>query len=164
MAHQPRRRRSFLTEVDKPGQSSRHLGRLGVCSGEPITFSPSHRMLSRTSHSRNLINLVSVGSFGEPLLVLLLLLHHGSKHRAQTYTITLITCSYPYLTMINSVLPSLLAGNSVLLKPSPQTPVRSSLPPRTPLTLYQGHSRTIGRSLYEGRPPEGCCTSAPLIS
>lgn len=31
--------------------------------------------------------------------------------------------NYPYLTTINSVLPALLAGNSVLLKPSPQTPL-----------------------------------------
>ena len=153
-----------LTEGKNPGLSSRHLGRLGVCSSEPLTFSPSHRTLSRTSRSRNLINLVSVGLFGETLLVLLLLLHHGSKHRARVHTITLTTCSYPYLTMINSVLPSLLAGNSVLLKPSPQTPVRSSLPPRSPLILFQGHSRTIGRSLYESRPPKGCRTSAPLIS
>ena len=153
-----------LTEAEKPGLSGRHLGRLGVCLSEPITFSPSHRTLSRTSRSRNQINLVSVGLFGETLLALLLLLHHGSKHRAQIHTITLITCSYPYLTMINSVLPSLLAGNSVLLKPSPQTPVRSPLPPRTPLILLQGHSRTIGRSLYKSWPPKGCYTSAPLIS
>ncbi|CCL98460.1 uncharacterized protein FIBRA_00458 [Fibroporia radiculosa] len=31
--------------------------------------------------------------------------------------------NYPYLTSINSVLPALVAGNSVLLKPSPQTPL-----------------------------------------
>jgi len=31
--------------------------------------------------------------------------------------------SYPYLTTINSILPALLAGNTVLLKPSPQTPL-----------------------------------------
>lgn len=31
--------------------------------------------------------------------------------------------SYPYLTSINSVLPALIAGNSVILKPSPQTPL-----------------------------------------
>jgi acyl-CoA reductase-like NAD-dependent aldehyde dehydrogenase len=31
--------------------------------------------------------------------------------------------SFPYLTSINSVLPALIAGNAVLLKPSPQTPL-----------------------------------------
>lgn len=31
--------------------------------------------------------------------------------------------SYPYLVMINSVLPALIAGNVVILKPSPQTPL-----------------------------------------
>ncbi|EJD50646.1 succinate semialdehyde dehydrogenase [Auricularia subglabra TFB-10046 SS5] len=31
--------------------------------------------------------------------------------------------NYPFLTMINSVLPAIVAGNSVVLKPSPQTPL-----------------------------------------
>jgi acyl-CoA reductase-like NAD-dependent aldehyde dehydrogenase len=31
--------------------------------------------------------------------------------------------SFPYLVTINSVLPALIAGNSVILKPSPQTPL-----------------------------------------
>ncbi|KAI0257433.1 succinate semialdehyde dehydrogenase [Lactifluus subvellereus] len=31
--------------------------------------------------------------------------------------------NYPYLTSINSVLPAIIAGNAVLLKPSPQTPL-----------------------------------------
>jgi len=31
--------------------------------------------------------------------------------------------NFPYLTSINSVLPAIIAGNSVLLKPSPQTPL-----------------------------------------
>lgn len=30
---------------------------------------------------------------------------------------------YPYLTLVNSLLPALLAGNTVILKPSPQTPL-----------------------------------------
>ncbi|KAL1628004.1 hypothetical protein SLS56_006147 [Neofusicoccum ribis] len=30
--------------------------------------------------------------------------------------------NYPYLTLINSIVPAILAGNSVILKPSPQTP------------------------------------------
>ncbi|GHJ90471.1 hypothetical protein NliqN6_6873 [Naganishia liquefaciens] len=30
--------------------------------------------------------------------------------------------NFPYLTMINSVLPALIAGNTVIIKPSPQTP------------------------------------------
>ncbi|CAN9362686.1 unnamed protein product [Alternaria alternata] len=34
----------------------------------------------------------------------------------------LFTWNYPYLTLINSLVPALLAGNSVILKPSPQTP------------------------------------------
>lgn len=35
----------------------------------------------------------------------------------------MLTClQYPYLTLVNSLVPALLAGNSVILKPSPQTP------------------------------------------
>ncbi|KAH7130468.1 Aldehyde/histidinol dehydrogenase [Dendryphion nanum] len=30
--------------------------------------------------------------------------------------------NYPYLTLVNSIVPALLAGNSIILKPSPQTP------------------------------------------
>jgi acyl-CoA reductase-like NAD-dependent aldehyde dehydrogenase len=35
--------------------------------------------------------------------------------------------NFPYLTAINSVLPALIAGNTVLLKPSPQTPLTAEL-------------------------------------
>ncbi|GAB1734235.1 hypothetical protein NU195Hw_g3466t1 [Hortaea werneckii] len=31
--------------------------------------------------------------------------------------------NYPYLTLVNSLIPALLSGNSVILKPSPQTPL-----------------------------------------
>lgn len=31
--------------------------------------------------------------------------------------------SFPYLVSVNSVLPAIIAGNAVLLKPSPQTPL-----------------------------------------
>lgn len=37
--------------------------------------------------------------------------------------IYVIHFSFPYLTSINSVLPAIIAGNAVLLKPSPQTPL-----------------------------------------
>jgi acyl-CoA reductase-like NAD-dependent aldehyde dehydrogenase len=33
-----------------------------------------------------------------------------------------IRSQYPYLILVNSLIPALLAGNSVILKPSPQTP------------------------------------------
>lgn len=37
-------------------------------------------------------------------------------------TLILFAWNYPYLILINSIIPALLAGNSVILKPSPQTP------------------------------------------
>jgi acyl-CoA reductase-like NAD-dependent aldehyde dehydrogenase len=36
--------------------------------------------------------------------------------------LVLFAWNYPYLILINSVVPAILAGNSVILKPSPQTP------------------------------------------
>jgi acyl-CoA reductase-like NAD-dependent aldehyde dehydrogenase len=36
---------------------------------------------------------------------------------------TRLPLSYPYLVSVNSVLPAIIAGNAVLLKPSPQTPL-----------------------------------------
>ena len=37
-------------------------------------------------------------------------------------TLILFAWNYPYLILVNSIIPALLAGNSVILKPSPQTP------------------------------------------
>jgi acyl-CoA reductase-like NAD-dependent aldehyde dehydrogenase len=37
-------------------------------------------------------------------------------------TLILFAWNYPYLIIVNSIIPALLAGNSVILKPSPQTP------------------------------------------
>ncbi|KAK4994003.1 hypothetical protein LTR66_005886 [Elasticomyces elasticus] len=36
--------------------------------------------------------------------------------------LVLFAWNYPYLILVNSIIPALLAGNSVILKPSPQTP------------------------------------------
>ncbi|KAK4574549.1 hypothetical protein LTR86_001390 [Recurvomyces mirabilis] len=36
--------------------------------------------------------------------------------------LVLFPWNYPYLTLVNSLVPALLSGNSVILKPSPQTP------------------------------------------
>ncbi|KAI5449026.1 hypothetical protein NCC49_005676 [Naganishia albida] len=62
--------------------------------------------------------------------------------------------NFPYLTMINSVLPALLAGNSIIIKPSPQTPtpaerlcatlLAAGLPPNTAQVVHlspEGTSR-----------------------
>lgn len=38
-------------------------------------------------------------------------------------SLTKFLLSFPYLVSINSVLPAIIAGNAVLLKPSPQTPL-----------------------------------------
>lgn len=45
------------------------------------------------------------------------------RDRMLTSILTVRSSSYPYLVSINAVLPAIIAGNSVLLKPSPQTPL-----------------------------------------
>jgi len=51
----------------------------------------------------------------------------GARHiyttHTRTHTHALITSSqYPYLILVNSIIPALLAGNTIIMKPSPQTP------------------------------------------
>ncbi|KAF9472977.1 NAD-aldehyde dehydrogenase [Pholiota conissans] len=60
--------------------------------------------------------------------------------------------NFPYLTSINSILPALIAGNTVLLKPSPQTPLtaerlalaltRAGLPPDAMQVLHLSVDQT----------------------
>lgn len=40
----------------------------------------------------------------------------------ETPKLTIVITKYPYLILVNSLIPALLAGDSVILKPSPQTP------------------------------------------
>lgn len=45
-------------------------------------------------------------------------MHCHPVHKCNTE----LTSQYPYLILVNALIPALLAGNSVILKPSPQTP------------------------------------------
>lgn len=48
----------------------------------------------------------------------------GSRFQwSSTFFLAEVRHSFPYLVSINSVLPAIIAGNAVLLKPSPQTPL-----------------------------------------
>ena len=60
----------------------------------------------------------------EPVGVVLIIFawNVSPPHITLSPLLFLITLQYPYLILINSLLPALLAGNSVILKPSPQTP------------------------------------------
>ncbi|KAF2083588.1 betaine aldehyde dehydrogenase 2 [Saccharata proteae CBS 121410] len=67
--------------------------------------------------------------------------------------LVLFPWNYPYLTLINSLVPALLAGNSVILKPSPQTPtiaehmqtifLNAGLPPKVVQFFHCGSMSTI---------------------
>ncbi|KAF5340337.1 hypothetical protein D9611_007960 [Ephemerocybe angulata] len=81
--------------------------------------------------------------------------------------------NFPYLTTINSLLPALLAGNTVLLKPSPQTPLtaeriaaafaRAGLPPNVLTVLHLGpegvaqtiNAKQVGFVSFTGSVPVG---------
>ncbi|KAL8812482.1 MAG: hypothetical protein Q9223_007282 [Gallowayella weberi] len=65
----------------------------------------------------------------------------------------LFAWNYPYLILVNSLIPALLAGNSVILKPSPQTPTivehvhdiftRAGLPPNVIQYFHCGNMKQI---------------------
>lgn len=67
--------------------------------------------------------------------------------------------NYPYLTLINALVPALLVGNSVIIKPSPQTPQvahaivelleKAGLPKHVVQELHTGDSLLIGRLISE---------------
>ncbi|CAN6621614.1 aldehyde dehydrogenase 5, mitochondrial [Trichomonascus vanleenenianus] len=44
------------------------------------------------------------------------------SHEPQGVVLIIFPWNYPYLCLVNGLVPALLAGNSVLIKPSPQTP------------------------------------------
>ncbi|KAA1468265.1 succinate semialdehyde dehydrogenase [Dentipellis sp. KUC8613] len=49
------------------------------------------------------------------------------RRTPQGVVLVIAPWNFPYLVSINSVLPALIAGNAVLLKPSPQTPLTAEL-------------------------------------
>jgi len=67
----------------------------------------------------------------------------------------LFAWNYPYLILVNSLVPALLAGNSVILKPSPQTPtiveqvqkafIEAGLPPNVIQYFHSGDFGKIER-------------------
>jgi acyl-CoA reductase-like NAD-dependent aldehyde dehydrogenase len=62
---------------------------------------------------------------------------------------------YPFLIVVNSLIPALLAGNSVILKPSPQTPnvgdclveifLKAGLPKDVLSVLHSGSNETLSQ-------------------
>lgn len=69
--------------------------------------------------------------------------------------------NFPYLTMINSVLPAILAGNAVIIKPSPQTPTpaerlratfkAAGLPPFVIQVAHLSHSTVLEHFASDSR-------------
>ena len=69
--------------------------------------------------------------------------------------------NFPHLTMINSVLPAILSGNSVIIKPAPQTPVpaerllntltEAGLPPKVLQVLHLSWDLTLSNFVTDPR-------------
>ena len=82
----------------------------------------------RTFPSKTQINLASNDTLNASHSVWSLSSPHGSWYQylpkeTPAPILKAWSLSYPYLVSINAVLPAIIAGNSVLLKPSPQTPL-----------------------------------------
>ncbi|KAI9462437.1 succinate semialdehyde dehydrogenase [Lactarius psammicola] len=70
--------------------------------------------------------------------------------------------NYPYLTSINSVLPAIVAGNTVLLKPSPQTPLTAE---RLSLALHRaGLPENVLQVLHLSPPLTTFVVQHPLVN
>jgi acyl-CoA reductase-like NAD-dependent aldehyde dehydrogenase len=70
--------------------------------------------------------------------------------------------SFPYLVSVNSVLPALISGNSVLLKPSPQTPLTAE---RFALALTRaGIPKDVIQVLHLSSPLTAHAIRHPLIN
>ncbi len=80
--------------------------------------------------------------------------------------------NYPYLTLINSLVPALLAGNTVILKPSPQTPTaaeqiakifeEAGLPDGVLQYFHSGSSTTIESLVRNPSIAHVCFTGSVL--
>lgn len=69
--------------------------------------------------------------------------------------------NYPYLTSINSILPAIVAGNAVLLKPSPQTPLTAE---RLSLALHRaGLPENVLQVLHLSPPLTTFVVQHPLV-
>ncbi|KAF8445338.1 Aldehyde/histidinol dehydrogenase [Kalaharituber pfeilii] len=88
--------------------------------GRPIRFTPSEieTMVKRGEYLLNISSEALAGVPGDP--------EPGFTRfvRKEPVGVVLIIFpwNYPYLTLVNSLVPAILAGNAVILKPSPQTP------------------------------------------
>ncbi|KAL9104055.1 MAG: hypothetical protein Q9163_000952 [Psora crenata] len=88
--------------------------------GRPIAYTAKEitTAVARGEYLLNISGACLKDTPGEP--------EKGFKRYIRKYPIgpvlILFAWNYPYLILVNSLIPALLAGNSVLIKPSPQTP------------------------------------------
>jgi acyl-CoA reductase-like NAD-dependent aldehyde dehydrogenase len=82
----------------------------------------------------------------------------------------IIAWNYPYLILINSLIPALLAGNAILLKPSPQTPsipkilidllVSSGVPHKLVQPVHSGDPELISKIISHPMVPHTVFTGS----
>ncbi|POW00007.1 hypothetical protein PSTT_13410 [Puccinia striiformis] len=88
--------------------------------GRPIAYTAKEiqTAIKRSEYLIKISNEIFADTPGEP--------EHGFKRYIRKDPVgpilVIFAWNYPYLILVNSLIPALLAGNSVILKPSPQTP------------------------------------------
>ncbi|KAI9618499.1 hypothetical protein H4Q26_012320 [Puccinia striiformis f. sp. tritici PST-130] len=88
--------------------------------GRPIAYTAKEiqTAIKRSEYLIRISNEIFADTPGEP--------EHGFKRYIRKDPVgpilVIFAWNYPYLILVNSLIPALLAGNSVILKPSPQTP------------------------------------------
>ncbi|KAL1971274.1 hypothetical protein VTN77DRAFT_226 [Rasamsonia byssochlamydoides] len=91
--------------------------------GRPISYTPAE--ITTAIKRGDFLNRVSSSVLGEEGVV------HGEaeagfkryiKRQPVGVVLIIFAWNYPYLILVNSLIPAILVGNAVILKPSPQTP------------------------------------------
>lgn len=85
-------------------------------------------------------------------------------------TLVIFAWNYPYLILVNSLIPALLAGNSLLIKPSPQTPAiadrvvellrQAGLPQGVVQAIHCGNQNTLEKLIQNREIKLVCFTGS----
>ncbi len=140
------------------GQKSRVAQAISVAIGRPIRYSPGEvgGVLERGRHMLAVAEaaLEDVHPAAVPGI------RHFMRREALGTVLVLAPWNYPFLTAINSIVPALVAGNTVLLKHSSQTPQAArlfaeafsaaGLPAGVFQTLFLPHEATLSLVASDG--------------
>ncbi len=125
--------KDFLSRSDAVGEElSRQIGRpISQATGELNGFKErADYMLSIAENKLTDINVTKDDNFKSYI-----------KRRALGIVFVIAPWNYPYLVAVNSIIPAMAAGNSVILKHSAQTPLCAE-------QLYQSAKKTLPKDVF----------------